>query len=212
MPTEGQNRVSQPGTLQRLTSSFACSEKGEAITQAVALLSLPYERPITEPAVFALYQETLQDLTADQLVTAFTRAQMEESRFFPPPARLRQLAGCETPDQCSEREARDGLSWVMWRLRRFGIEGRSRKIVATAGIIGAIGAIGSIEECPPTPEPIRKALENLGEGDVERGVRLLAMHPMVQSYYVDAEQQGLGLTLSSIEKLERRWLEAWRRG
>jgi hypothetical protein len=224
-----------PAILQRLRKTFGEFGREEGITRALTLLSLPYERPITQPEVFALYRETVEDLTAERVITALARAQMEEGKFFPPPARLRELAGMEKPGQCSERLAREALQWVMWRIRNHGVEGmpkRGKSLGVTNHRLRPLEMEGKLpreremseneadtlrraaqEEqfewipCPVTPGPVRRALEEFGEGDVEAGVQLIALHPMLSKSRLDGVY--LGLVVSAIEKLEARWHDAW---
>jgi hypothetical protein len=197
-----------PAILQRLRKTFGEFGREEGITRALTLLSLPYERPITQPEVFALYRETVEDLTAEQVITALARAQTEEGKFFPPPARLRELAGMEKPGQCSDRLAREALQWVMWRIRNHGVGG-----VAKRGKSLGVSNERPPEEqfewipCPVTPGPVRRALEEFGGGDVEAGVQLIALHPMLSKSRLDGFM--MGPVVSAIEKVEARWHDAW---
>lgn len=204
-------RASQMTTSERLRNSFAMCGRTETIAMHLAALATCYERPFP-PLVQGMYVETLAQLTDEQVIVALTRAQNEESKFFPPPARLRELADIETPDQCSERQAREGLDWVIWRIRKHGVEGRCRRgaLLRSAGRDESGYHAEEWEQIPPppTPDPIRSALEQLGAGDVEAGVKLIAEHPLVRGA---DEYPSLGLKLSAIEKLEARWIEAWRK-
>lgn len=207
-----QSKASLVRTSPHLIDLFNGRPQSLAIPAAVVWLSAFFERPTPE-AVQLAYLDRLQHLSSEQLQVAFSRAGTE-CKFWPSPAVLLDLAGVETPDQCSEREAREALEWVIWRIRRHGVESRCRQ----GALIREQGRDASgewhaaeYEQIPPpaTPEPIRNALELLGAGDVQTGVRLIAQHPLL----VDSldEYPTLGLRLVAIEKLEARWIEAWRK-
>lgn len=175
-------------------------------------LSAFFERPLTEE-VQAAYSIALEDLAPEQLALAFSRAS-RESKFWPSPAVLRELAGIETPDQSSERQAREDLEWLLWFLRRHGIEGRPRHgaCLQEAGRDGTgewQPALYELIPAPPIPERVRNTVAELGAGDGKVGVQLIASHPLL-SKDLD-EYPTLGLKLSAIEKLEARWIAAWKK-
>lgn len=204
----------QPAILPRLRKLFRESEKLEGISQAIGLLSLGWERPLDkEGNTNLLYSEALEDLTAEQLAQAFSRAETE-LEFWPSPGKLRQLAGIETPPQFSERRAKEDLSFLVSVLRDHGIQGKPKN--------GALIQPEHRDEernfvqaryekipPPPLPDTVRNALAELGDGDRMEGAKLVAMHPMLSKD--PDEYPTLNFKLSAIEKLEARWLEAWRR-
>jgi hypothetical protein len=125
------------------------------------------------------------------------------------------LAGVETADQCSEREALEGLRWVLARIRNHGIEGRPKRLgEKRAAGRGEDGEYREAEydylPCPTTPVAIGFALSELGAGSVEAGVKLAALHPMLAEV-AGNEAGSMGLTLAAIDKFEARWVAAWRR-
>ena len=220
-----QSKALWPAISERLKQSFEQYGREEATTLTLGLLAACYERPM-DPAVFPLYLAALQDLTDEQVITALSRTAREEARFFPPPARLRELAGAETSLQRSEREAKDELNWLLFWIRQFSVEGRPKRgrCIREAGWTSddTTAPMGKFVRVPewqpaeyewtqPTPIPDRTkaALCELGGGEAYEGMKLLGAHPLLTSD--KDEYPSLGLRLSAMEKLEARWIEAWRR-
>lgn len=182
-------------------------ETATAIQKGLLELSLLWERVLPEQAQLA-YLKHLRDLTQEQIALAFDRA-AKECEFWPVPAVLRRLAGVETESGSSERQAREGLQWVLWRIRKHGTAGRPARGATIREATREHQAVYESIPCPTTPEPIRTTLEELGAGDVQAGVTLMAMHPLLER---DPDAyDNLSFRLSATEKLEQRWLEAWRR-
>lgn len=207
------SKALQTTTSERLKISFETYGREETTIQHLAALASCFERPFPK-LVQAMYLETLSGLTEEQVITALERAQHQEAKFFPPPARLKELAVDETPDQCSEREALDGMQWVIWRIRRHGVESRARNgalIRAQGRDEQGVWHEAEYEQIPPppTPERVRNTLEEFGYGDVQTGVKMVAEHPLVK--YDPDEYPTVGLRLVAIEKLEARWVQAWRK-
>lgn len=205
-----------------MTATFDLQNQSKSITQntvtipmvrsLVGIICLTHQREQTDE-LDQLYYLGLSDLTTQQFQQLPERV-IRETEFWPTPAALRKLAGLETEGQRSEREGLEALSFVLQRIRRHGIEGRPKR----GALIRAAGRDPDgkwqqeeYEEIPaPHVQPrIIAALEELGEGDLKAGVRQVARHPILLSENED--RQPLGLEISAIEKLERRWLDAWRR-
>lgn len=204
----GRGKASSETISASLRRHFSALGREAATAAHLTLLATCYERPFPNP-VQELYLACLAELTEEQAITALSRATLEESRFFPPPARLRELGGCETENSRSEREAQDGLQWVLWRIRKHGTEGRPARGAMIRDATREHQAVYESIPCPTTPEPIRNTLEELGAGNVQAGVTLMAMHPLLDR---DPDAyDNLSFRLSATEKLEQRWLEAWRR-
>ena len=214
MGTVEQSKASCRTTYERLMSSFAVLGRNQTITYAITLLAGCYERPVAAEA-YVLYLEALADISEASIAEAFERAGREESRFFPPPARLRELAGAVTADQAEEQAARAALEEVVHKIRLHGSGEAMRPYVRRKPEAPKEGTWTShpqyftiIEPTLP-PERSRRALELLGYGDRYAGLRLVAEHPTLRSDSADVEP--LGLDLNAIERLEKRWIEAWQR-
>ena len=52
------------------------------------------------------------------------------------------------------------------------------------------------------------SLLKFGDGSIDLAVSLMCQHPFFKRR--DDEREGLNLELSAIERIEKRWLEAWR--
>jgi hypothetical protein len=213
METASTSRLSE--TLPRLRALFSESSRATAITRSLTALSMCFQQRVDlNELTFAVYVESLEMLEAEELALAFTMAQLEPWPYFPTPGELRKLAGVETSRQRSEREAREALQWLLRWLRKHTIEGRPTRgaLLRPAGR----DADGKwLEEkyewfpAPLIPDGTVAALKELGAGDAKSGCQLIAEHPVLAKD--PDEYPSLGLKLAAADKLEARWLEAWRR-
>jgi len=148
------------------------------------------------------YQMALSDLTMVQ-AAALTEKIRNDTKFWPAPARLRELAGlpdAEQRAQAAEEQTRNialaGLQRVLdsMRMARVHKDGIARdKWTDEAHVRG--------------DPKITAVLTKFG-GTFACAIDILISHPQL----LDGSEQGesLGLTLSSIEKLEKRWIAAWK--
>jgi hypothetical protein len=137
----------------------------------------------------------LSDLTMSR-VPLLTEKIRKETKFWPPPARLRELAGLPDPEQGAQEVALAGLQRVLdsMRMARVHKDGIARdKWTDEAHVRG--------------DPKITAVLTKFG-GTFACAIDILISHPQL----LDGSEQGesLGLTLSSIEKLEKRWIAAWK--
>lgn len=188
------------------------SEVQQVIIRGMMELSVCWERALSEET-FAVYLKYLSDLSPSQLETAFDRAG-KECEFWPVPAVLRRLAGTETAAQYSERRALEDLSFLVEYIRKHGIEGRARNGVMiepehrdeNRNLVPA-----RFEKIPPPPIPdsVHNAVAEFGYGSQLDGVKAVAEHPALckdPDLYANP-----GLKMAMVEKLEQRWIAAWRR-
>lgn len=216
-----QKRTPTTEILPRLRNLFRTSLPDVAIPQALLALSLGYQQRVDlSKETYALYLESLESLTPDQLALAFSRAQLEPHPYFPQPGELRALAGIETSAQHSEREAREALSWLFWWINKFSVEGRPRRgaKIREAGWVEEQHADGmerkwlpeEFEWEPPTaiPDRTRVALAEFGAGDAQHGMRLVGEHPLLKKNFDSLEPSR---RLWAVKDFEALWLEAWRR-
>ncbi|MGP8269128.1 MAG: hypothetical protein ACLQLH_03595 [Terracidiphilus sp.] len=205
------SKALQNKILPSLANVFASSKKKIGLTKALTILSLFYERPVTKE-VQEVYWEALEDLTPEQLAQAFSRVTLEQ-KFWPSPAVLRSLAGVETFDELRRKEAMDGLHWLLGLLRRHDVELRPTETVVTPAGRDGNGkwreATYTLTPAPEIPDEIRATLSDLGCGDRKAGAELIARHPALSRN--PDEYETLGFRLSAEEKLEARWLAAWRK-
>jgi hypothetical protein len=208
---DSRSKALWPATLQQVAKFFADSPKHEAITKALIWLSSFYERPITQEAL-AAYLSVLEEMTTDQLQVAFSQAS-RECKFFPPPAELRALAGLRTARQRSESEAREGLQWILEKIRIHGkslgpIRGALIREGQRLSMHEFIQPEYEMIECP-TPSPkICHTVEALGNGDKVDGMYQLAEHPGFVTK-TDGDYQSMGQRQAAIARFEERWLRTW---
>lgn len=207
---------SQPNEpLQLVKSSFNGSTKYAAIIRCLGLLTTCYStKELTGPGM-SVYVEIFEPLTEEMLIRMFSRA-MRESDHFPSPSQLLSLAGVETLDQTSEREAREGLDWMLRTIRKHGVIGKAinGRLIREEWWEGALPGIfhpAEYEKIPPPaiPEAVSRTLELLGAGSAEVGCRLLGEHPLLSKNPEDS--LSISLKLAAIEKIEARWIAIWRK-
>lgn len=77
-----------------------------------------YYRTNLTAAQLAMYSEDLEDLTMDQIASAIKKIRMDKSeKFFPLPARIRELA---IPGVDEDGEAREAAAAIVTAMIRFG--------------------------------------------------------------------------------------------
>lgn len=193
------------------------AEKTAAIGAMLLELAKALDRNVTQSV--RLYVAALWDLNPTDLVRAFART-TEEDRYWPTPARLRELSGRASMGDPLEREADKALLWLIRQMRYFGwkLQPKIGAIVATDSPDGRL-----LEEPKraPTEYPPRlnkythMALECLGWGDRDRGLAILSDHPGVRGDVSDGfDKAGAGEfrrnTMKEADELRRRWFDAWR--
>jgi hypothetical protein len=208
--------MEQKNTLQTTTAksqkdSWTGLSVAQIITQSMEILAACHNRQLTEATV-AVYLQALTDVPVVRVAEAFQVA-VRESKFFPSPAHLRELAGMPTISQVSEAEADKVLRWLLWRIEKHGVDGHALrgKLIVGERRDGKeiVDAVYEKIPAPELSERVVAALEYLGYGSQARGMALLAEHPLWALGVADYPTVGLRLTAA--EKIEARWLEAWKK-
>jgi hypothetical protein len=188
------SRMTKENVQSHPSSSITASRSATraAVDQLFSLLCLVH-RAERSQELAELYWMGLSDLSQDQIAKLGTLV-LKETNFWPSPGRLRELLGLPTAAELEEREAAEGLRSVLASLRPVARDPRRRDVWMAKAIL--------------MEDRIGRTLARFGSGDVECAVRVLCQHPTFAGR--DAERESLGLELSAIEKLERRWLAAWK--
>lgn len=184
-----------------------------AISDSLTNLAEVHNRK-TSSTLLSSYVASLEDLTPEDIILAFTRAQDEEN-YWPTPSRLRELCGREPAGDPLEREAIAAFNAVLSKMRGFGWELKPRlgRIIATSGPDGRLLAepLRAPTEEPNLPLRSMQALALLGWGDWHKGVALLRDHPAVKSVPAGEELGQYQVNaLKQADELKRRWVEAYR--
>jgi hypothetical protein len=218
---DSSNKASRPAILKPVEKLFSNSPKEEATINALAWLASFYERPMSKET-FVAYLSVLEELSPYQLQVAFSQA-ARDCKFFPPASELLALAGYETAHHRSERIAREGLQWILEKIRKHGKN--------LAPINGNLIREGYYEEpskdergrlrppighpaeyekipCPPPSREICRTVEAIGNGDKEDGMWQLYEHPAFFKR-TDGAFDSPGLRQAAIDRWEKRWLKAW---
>jgi hypothetical protein len=137
---------------------------------------------------------------------------LRTSAFRPDICDLREYLGLHS-QPLMERSGENALRWLLQVLRRHGVEMRTvnGKLIREKGRVDGVWHGDEYEQVPPPeiPAEILATLEILGMGDKKAGVELMARHPALSK---NAEEyESLGLRLSAEEKLEARWMTAWKK-
>jgi hypothetical protein len=144
-----------------------------------------------------LYSQVLTaELKPEEIVKLIPRA-VKEAKFWPSPAVLLGLAGILTGEEKQQREAGDALLKVLNSLKP--VRSDPRRLDLWLVEADARRSQG---------DRIVLALERFGAGDIRTAVEMLLLHPRLRGSSFEAE--SMGLELVAIEKLERRWLTAWK--
>lgn len=175
----------------------------EAVHKAMVYLSLAFDRPLTKEMLM-VYAEALADLTGTELQTAFSRAMTEET-FWPAPAKLRSLSGRNNFDAVVKLLATATLDWLIERIRKHGVRGTPAGGVYEDSLHPDTGApvrrvIKAPQDAPALTPAMERALAYLG--GTELGLGLIALHPALSGWSSES--------MFTAEKIERRWLDAYR--
>lgn len=173
----------------------------QCIAIAVSRLAVTFNRP-PSPELLEIYADGLEMLTPEQLTTAFSRAELEQ-QFWPPVAVLRHLAGVPTTEEKNRAEAIEALDWVLAYLRKHGVEHRP-----TQGPTQA-----SLRYMKPSapPDNILRTCQQLGAGDGQAGLELMAKHPTLALRNGESGYENAGKLLWAQKDFEAMWVEAYRR-
>lgn len=202
--TIAQQETERPGILPSLRRLFTQLEPDVALVTGIALMSQAYDRPLSREQQ-ALYLEVLSDLSPEELQRALSRA-LQEEKFWPPPARLRALAGHSTVEERTETLAQHTLEWLMTRIRLHGTAGHPgggeyRTEESGEGFARVRVCVREPRPAPPLTPIMQQALDYLG-GDLA-GMQLIAQHPALHGW-----EDG---SLWAAKEIEQRWREAYRR-
>lgn len=142
----------------------------------MALIARFSDRVVDEE-MLALYTETLDQLTTEQVMRAFSVfIQADSSGMLPAPGKLRELAG-----ESEVEHAREAFNWTLEYLRRHTALGLPRPpLRRTVDRLGQdpIDEIIRPPEPPPSLTPLILAtVETIGRGDSIRGLKQIALHP-----------------------------------
>lgn len=143
-----------------------------------------------------IYFLTLSTELKPEKIEALIPIALSQTDFWPSPARLLRLAGVPNREERIETEAAHALERVMLEVAKVARDDLKRRRL-----------VDEIEATAPN-ERTTRALRIFGGGDLNAAMILMSQHPRLKRS--DDEREGLGLELSSIEKLERRWLNAWK--
>lgn len=151
----------------------------EALGGALLYLAAAFDRSLTETSARA-YLASLSQLTPEQAITAFSRAQ-DELRFFPVPSVLLELGSL------AKKAKRNGIALLAFIFEAFRLHGCELKAIG-AKVLKSTNDDGSFlprekwewnEVIPaPTFTPVvERALLTVGRGDRDAGIAMLSCHP-----------------------------------
>lgn len=192
-PAAGTSHPSNPSSQIELAKPID-RETSDRIFSLVCLIHREQETQTLRE----LYWQGLGDLTMQQ-ARQLADLIVKETEFWPTPARLRRLAGAQrtpTPEQIEEADALRDLGAALDTLAPASRDSRRRE-----QFIAQLKA-------DMTNHRITKTISSFGSGSLAAGLELLCGHPRFTR--PDEGREALGLELSSIEKLERRWIAAWK--
>ena len=186
-----------------MTATSARQNQSAALTKPVTraavknLLSVICLTHRAEPTkeLEEIYWLGLSDLTTDQ-ISKLALLVVRQTKFWPSPAVLREMVGLPTAEQVVESNALAGLSTLLKALRMF-ITWEPLKRDKWLEELSA-----------QKDDPIRKTLIQFGNGNLECAINLICLHPALRRG--DEEPEALGLELNAVQKLEQRWIAAWR--
>lgn len=166
-----------------------------AIRDLVSLLCLVHQREQSRE-MDQVYWLGLSDLSMAQ---ARRLGEMipRETEFWPSPCRLRKLLGIQSTEDLAESEAAHVLECVLTSLEPHVADPKRRE-----------GWIEHVKANKPPSDPVLRAITRIGSGSFESGVEWLALHPRFRG--AGDARESLSYELTAIEKLEARWLAAWR--
>lgn len=130
---------------------------------------------------------------------------MKECKFWPSGAELLRLAGVPTAEEKIEHEAKDTLVNILDNLKetRVYCDNQARDM----WVVG-VPKNGCLPISMISTEKILPVLVRFGGGSLDGAVEILIQHPRFRSREEDVP--GLGFDLSAMDKLEKRWLAAWK--
>jgi len=147
-------------------------------------------------AIEGIYQLGLSDLSMEQIGRLMLMVP-READSWPNPAQLRRWLGLPAIEEQQEQEAGAVLREILEVIQGESLAFDSAR--RQAWLAGARSHASGRKW---------RALAIFGGGSVTSGIELLCLHPRFLRQ--EDRREVLGLELNSIERLERRWLAAWR--
>lgn len=190
---EHEAATSHPSNPQSLATRVPINR--EMSDQLFSLVCLVHREQETD-SLREIYWQGLKDFSMDQ-ARAVAEAIVNETKFWPTPARLREMAGIPNLEERQAWEASEALDRVLERIRP-----ASRNAAIRADFVA------HIKTCL-ADDPITKTLEAFGGNDLEYAVTLLCQHPkMLRS---TDEREPVGLEMNTVDVFKRHWLAAWKK-
>lgn len=179
--------------IQSAASSAVTIKKNSPVAKLMAMLCLAHNRPLTNEMLeiyFLALSTELSPERIEELIPIATKG----CEFWPSPARLLRLAGVLTTEEQIERDCAGALVEVLDTIAICHASRDDIKRRTMADQVDPDSSMGRI-------------LVKIGSGSILGALDMLSQHPRFSH---GQEREGMGLELSSIEKLEKRWLQAWR--
>jgi len=201
--------------------SSGSAQRAMAIAASLDALAQIHDRKIT-PTMAEGYHASLADLTREELVLAFSRAQ-NELKFFPLPATLREYSGRPATGDPVAAEAKQELFRIVTAMRVPQPQGHGPKL---RDILGRVlygteekpldehgKPCGIPRRAPGPPFPLSRrteaALVRLGWGCRETGIALIAEHPIVSGGTAEDGEFQINRLRASDELLAK-WTAVYR--
>lgn len=213
----------QTGTT-RLYASFwrSPASKAGAILNSIRQLAATFDKGVSEAQAKGI-AASLEEMTREEIVLAFSRAQ-DECRFFPVPAILREFSGRAVTGDPIANEAKEGLLTIINAMRgkhgpklrdilgklKYGTEEAPRN--AEGGMVPYCDAPREPATPFVMPGRVENALVRLGWGSREAGIAIIADHPAVSRRDVDpdADDKYRQNQLRTGDEITNRFVAAYR--
>jgi hypothetical protein len=192
-----------------------------AIPRSIQLLAEQFDRKLTDSLAIGI-AASLEDLTQEEIIQAFSRAQ-DELRYFPVPAILREYSGRPVTGDPIAAEAREEFQRILVAMR--GKHGPKLRPILGRVLYGTADEprdaegeriIHPIRE-PETPFPFSRRLEaalvRLGWGDRSAGIAVIADHPSLHRQggnEDDIDDQYKKNQLRAGDEILKRFTDAYR--
>jgi hypothetical protein len=212
------------GSFWKVSTTATAAKNGkEAIALSLTNLAEALDRNMT-PTLLTSYAASLEDLTQEEIIQAFSRAH-DELRFFPAPAILREFSGRPVTGDPIAAEAREEFQRILVAMR--GKHGPKLRPILGRVLYGteddpknAEGERVALCDAPraestvfPLSRRTEAALIRLGWGDRSAGIALIADHPSLhrQSWNEDdIDDQFKKNQLRAGDEILKRFIDAYR--